>query len=382
MITLPEIIGQPPTSSMSSEMIYNSLPIMEIEPKKPHVELSATIFKLVEDWDTYDSLLKSHEFTLNSRPLRLAYVADNFPTDSFTNQYSESFLNRFTDLVASGAAELSQITGQRNAGDAIKKMLGAMESSDVGMVSAFGKGATGALGALGAGFKSVTAGMGDTGARLNQVTNMAGKLLGGARVDMPMIWKNSGFTPSYSITVRLYNPQPNNQTMKEKYIIGPIAAILLLALPQTDDGIYYNWPFFHTIKVPGLLHIPSAYIGNITLVKGGDQHQIAYTQEMGMVDVRIEFGSLYDTMVVGKNYKSNERPTLEGYLDNMRNRRSIYRREGETTVELQEEEELKKDANKRQNQGNVDATSEPGDRVSTQNSNDASLLLTNQPIIA
>lgn len=383
MITLPDVIGQPPTGLKSSELIHNSLPIMEIEPKKPNWESAATLFTLISDWDSYNDLLKSHEFSLASQPLKIAFIADNFPTDSFTNQYSESFLNRFTDLVSSGAAELSQITGERNAGDAVSKMLNAMAGSDIGMVKAFGVGTQGAIGAAKGAFQSVTAGMGKAGGKVRDIGRLTSKLLGGARVDMPMIWKNSGFSPLYSMTIRLYNPQPSNPSMKEKYIIGPLAAILLLMLPQTDDGTYYNWPFFCTIKVPGLLYIPSAYIGNVTVVKGGDQQQISYTQEMGMVDVRIEFGSLYDTMVAGKAFESEARPTLKNYLDNMRDKRDIhYNVTGGKTGPLGEDVELRVNADKRLDQGNVDVTSEPSDRVSTQDSSDASLLLNNQPTFA
>lgn len=384
MITLPDVIGQPPSGPNSFELIYNSLPIMEVEPKKPNFQTAATLFTLDSDWDSYNALLKSHNFSLNSQPLKLAFIADNFPVDSFTNQYSESFLNRFTDLVSSGAAELSQITGQRNAGEAVSKMLNAMTRSDIGLVKVFGEGAKGALGAARGAFQSVASGLGKAGTKLNDIASLTNKLLGGARVDMPMIWKNSGFTPSYSMTIRLYNPQPSNPDMKEKYIIGPLAAILLLMLPQTDDGTYYNWPFFCTIKVPGLLYIPSGYIGNVTIVKGGDQQQISYTQEMGMVDVRIEFGGLYDTMVAGKSYNSNTRPTLKNYLDNMRDKRGIYYRDeiGGGSFPFPEDILLEANANKRLNQGTVDVTSEPPDRILTQDSNDARLLLTNQPIFS
>jgi hypothetical protein len=383
MTTLPDVIGQPPVDSFSENMINNSLPIMEVIPQKPHFEMAATLFKLTPDWTKYENLLKKHKFSLSGRPIKLAFIADNFPTDSFTNQYSESFLNKFTDVVSSGAAELSQMTGERNAKDAISRMLDSLAASDVGIVSAIGEGAKTGLGAISAGFQGLTAGMGKAGTYVRNVANLTGKLLGGARVDMPLIWKNSGFTPSYTITVRLYNPQPSNQTMKEKYIIGPIAAILSLALPQTDDGTFYNWPFFCTIKVPGLLYIPSAYIGNVTVIKGGDQLQIAYSQEMGMVDVRIEFGSLYDTMIAGKTYKSTSRPTLENYLDNMREKRGVSDPNPFAFVgsDMPLPNVLESDANLRLNQGTVDVTSEPSDRVSTQDSNDASLLLINQPII-
>ena len=47
---------------------------------------------------------------------------------------------------------------------------------------------------------------------------------------------------------------------------------------------------------------------------GKYQQQIAYNQRMGIVDVRIDFGSLYSSMLAAKGL-TRTRPTLEKYLD-------------------------------------------------------------------
>jgi len=149
----------------------------------------------------------------------------------------------------------------------------------------------------------------------NKVGGLAGRLMAGARVDFPQVWKNSGFTPSYTMTVRLYNPRPGNYTATKKYIIGPLAALLLLGLPISSDGDTYNWPFLHKIRCPGIYNLNPAFISNITVVKGGDQQQISHKQTMGIVDVRIDFGSLYNSILAEEgNRKLANRPTLNSYL--------------------------------------------------------------------
>jgi len=317
MISLPQVIGLPPSSDVTEGLIQNSMPQMIIQPCDPKFQIGKTMFTLQTNWKKYKELLEYHEYTIpEGEALRVAFLADNFPTDSFTNTYSESFLNRFTDILSSGVFEFQQILGTRD----ISKVPGA---------------ALAALAQLGGPFEAIAetaAKVGKTAKeKLKDVYNTfvrtsgpVGAGVSGAlksikgftqgRLDFPMIWKNSGFTPSYTITVRLYNPNPSNIAARKRLITGPLAALLLLGLPHTIDGFTYQWPFFHKVEVPGLLQLHSAYIGNITVIKGGDQQQIAYNQSMGMVDVRIEFGSLFDTMVAGLKYDSTERPTLKNYL--------------------------------------------------------------------
>jgi hypothetical protein len=130
------------------------------------------------------------------------------------------------------------------------------------------------------------------------------------------------------MTIRLYNPNPQSDIATDKYIIGPIAALMLLGTPISDDGATYNWPFLHKVRATGIYDLDPAYIGGITIIKGGDQQSIAYNQRLGMVDVRIDFGSLYNTMVAS-NSANPARPTLKKYLNVMRGARTIYDSSGE-----------------------------------------------------
>jgi hypothetical protein len=151
---------------------------------------------------------------------------------------------------------------------------------------------------------------------MNRILNSADILAAGGRIDFPMLWKNSTFAPSYTMTIRLYNPNPASREITAKYIIGPVAALLLLGLPQSVGEGAYSWPFIHRIWSPGIYNIDPAYISNITIVKGGDQQQISWKQRMGVVDVRIDFGSVFNSILSNAS-ESRNRPTLKGYLSAM-----------------------------------------------------------------
>jgi len=313
-IAIDPILGLPPTGYISDDLKMNSMPIAEVIPCTPEFRPGLSIFSLRNDWSKYQALLTNAGYRLSKTPLKLAFLADNFPTDTFSNEYGESFLQKMTDVASEGMASISQFFGSRKLTGLGSDITNALKKQG------------GLVGTVGGGLESATRGLKDfgttlakEGGRLGQVATRVGEvantLLSGARVDFPSVWKNSAYAPSYTMTVRLYNPNPESLEDTRKYIIGPIAAILLLGLPQSEDGNTYNWPFFSKVKVPGIYNLSPAFISNIAVIKGGDQQQIAFNQRLGIVDVRIDFGSLYNSILVGG--KGRERPTLKTYLQAM-----------------------------------------------------------------
>jgi len=302
------IIGLPPRNltTETDQIIRNSMPIASITPAVPTFTSGQTIFTLKSANTDYKKLLADHGFSYEP-PIKVAFLADNFPTDTFTNEYSESFLNKLTDVVSSGMAEINQFFGSTDARVTGERIAGAM-ASQKGMMGTLGGAAQTGIEEL----KGMGKAIGKVSPRGASMVNMVSKLAAGGRIDFPMIWKNSGYQPSYTMTVRLYNPNPMSDMATTKFIIGPLAALLLLGLPRSVDNNTYNWPFLQKIKCEGLYFLNSAYMSNITVVKGGDQQQIAHNQRLGIVDVRMEFGSLYSSITVGKENPS--RPTLKSYL--------------------------------------------------------------------
>jgi hypothetical protein len=327
------IFGLPPSSHVSDTMIINSMPVMDITPCKPQFDAGLTLFRIDPDWDTYLTILKNHEFVLSQKSLKFAYIADNFPTDTFTNEYGETFLQSFTDIASSGVQQIVQMSGERDvlsAGDVMGKQVETMGTAMGGtagdIISGAGKGAQSMVAALN-NLKNNLAAKGET---MKDMVGTIDKLIGGARVDYPQIWKNSGYTPSYTATIRLYNPNPGNINSTRHHIIGPLAAILCLACPRSQDSKTYNWPFFHKIKTPGVYNLDPAVITNVTVVKGGDQQQISFNKRLAMLDVRIDFTSLYGSMVLEEDKidRFTTRPTVRKYLDSLEeaNIESYYKR--------------------------------------------------------
>jgi len=324
LITLDPIWGLPPATFVSNNMITNTMPVATIYPQVPVFSLGLSLYKAKKAWDKYDELLNHHGFKLTKKPIKVAFLADNFPTDSFQNEYGESFINKITDIASQGAGELAQVLGARTGTEALKK--GAATLQKIG--GAMGGGAGGIIervsGGVISGIDTTTkalntaaagGGLGAGGARAVGLIN---RMLAGARVDFPQVWKNSGFTPSYQMTIRLYNPAPGNKTATLKHIVGPIIAILLLGVPQTQDGQTYSWPFLQSINCPGIFNLDPSFIGSAAVIKGGDQQSIGYNQRMGIVDVRLDIGSLFNSMVAGKtNLAQGSRPTLVDYAKNL-----------------------------------------------------------------
>jgi len=309
--------GLPPQSYISDEMIINSMPVFEITPCKPNFESGLNLFKVEPDWDSYKSILKKHGY-ITPTPIKLAFIADNFPTDSFVNDYGETFLQKFTDVASQGMSQMAQMMGADSATEAGRKIGDRATQAAEEM-----KG--GALGKMMATFGSMATGASNQADKLIQsqaVRSLIGgggdvvnKMVAGHRVDFPQVWRNSSYTPSYTATVRLYNPNPGSDASTKHHIIGPLAAILCLSLPRTDDGNTFNWPFFHQIEAKGIYNLSPSVITNITVVKGGDQQQIAFNQRMGIVDVRIDFISLFNSILLEEKGKGSEnRPTLRSYL--------------------------------------------------------------------
>jgi len=322
LITLDPIWGLPPRTFVSNNMIINTMPIANITPAVPQFSLGLGLYTTRKAWTEYNKLLNYHGFKLQSDNIKVAFLAENFPTDNFQNEYGESFINKITDIASQGAGEIAQVMGQRTA-------LGGIGASGR-LLSAVGEKLGGGAGTLlqqlgGGVAKGATEtrralselrGQRGLGAGAARTIDIINKMLAGARVDFPQVWKNSGFTPSYQLTIRLYNPKPGNKTSTQKYIIGPMVALLLLATPQTSDGDTYNWPFLQHIECPGIFNLTPSFIGSVAVIKGGDQQSISYNQRMGIMDIRLDIGSLYNSMVAGRvNLSNKSRPTLKNYAE-------------------------------------------------------------------
>jgi hypothetical protein len=324
------VFGYPPDNILekTNQQMYNSFPVATFLPCKPNLSFGVEMFTLQDEWEEYVGLLEKHGYSLpnngNDKGIRVAFLADNFPTDSFTNEYGENVLQGATDALSNITGTLAQISGSTSGSAlAAKAMRMTGDIADIGIAAAgLGTGgretAENIIKATKAAYEKTAASLGSAGAAGTKLLTAFDRILGGARLDFPSLWKASAFQPSYSLTVRLFNPYPQNQEATRKYIIGPITALMLLACPRTIDGGTYSWPWFQKISCPGIFDLDPSMITNLTVIKGGDQQQISFQNSMGIVDVRIDIGSLYNTMVSSEQEdKVGGRPTVRKYAENM-----------------------------------------------------------------
>lgn len=315
---LQETFGYPPDNleERTNLMIRKSMPVVTFIPSVPQFQNGLDLFTLKPSWTEYIGLLYDNGFQTPSsenRGIRLAFLADNFPTDTFTNEYGENFLQKMTDVASEGAATIAQMFGASSASDVFSQARQSLQKSENTAAKGLGKGMEW-IGDLAGASISALDQLGSIGRTASSGINIVDKLMAGSRIDFPMVWKSSAYQPSYSFTVRLYNPYPQDEDFTKKYIIGPIVAIMLLGVPRANDSSTFTWPFLHNIYCPGLFSLNPGFISNITIVKGGDQQQISFQNRMGIVDVRIDVGSLYNSMLAGSSHLGQKRrPTVLSY---------------------------------------------------------------------
>lgn len=350
--TIDFIIGAPPVNPRGRDegfaegepsrydVIANAMPIVHIQPGLPSFtrgidlmsrspafdsvsdEINGNDLKKTKRRGSYTEILRGLGFSLAqpkpniSRFLTCAFLADSFPTDTFTNEYGENWLQKITNVASEGMAGIAQMFGGRSGTETIQNIVNQGKASENIYAKAIFGGVDKGIDMIKGLASEVPLNSG-----LSRIAQNINVLTAGGRIDFPMLWKNSTYSPSYTMTIRLYNPNPNSQSVTAKYIIGPIAALLLLGLPQSVGSGAYSWPFIHRFYSPGIYNLDPAFISNVTVVKGGDQQQISWKQRMGVVDVRIDFASVFNSILSNAS-ESRNRPTLKGYLSAMAQEKS------------------------------------------------------------
>jgi len=323
--TVPEVIGGPPESgsqTLGTENIRtNSMMIVEITPCTLKLQNGLSLFTVddTEGKSEYEKLLTSLGYKLTTDNIvKLACLAESFPSDTFTNEYGEHFLNQILDVAGSASGQLTQMSGKENAMQAVEEFskMGAAGAASMGGASGelfenFLTAMSGAAGKLDTALTTASKKQGLGGSLANTLVNV----LSGSRVDFPQVWKNSSYSPTLSCSIRLYNPNPASDAYTKKYIIGPLAAILALTLPISEEQSFYKWPLFCKVDCKGMFNIPLGAISNITIAKGGDGGSFGFNQRSSIVDVKMDFINLHSVLFQSSVGESS-RPTLKSYLDN------------------------------------------------------------------
>ena len=176
-IQMRNIIGMPPNSNISDSIMRNSLPVLQITPGSPAQVNTLTTFVFKSKLTQYLTALENYGYTfedLDVNFLKVAIIPDNFPSDTFTNEYSENFLQKMGDVASESIGQLAQMTGSRRGSDTLTQLGGAAGSalSGLGFGDAGSFIANGVKDSIGAAQKSVS-GLNNSGVQ-GALKNMAG----------------------------------------------------------------------------------------------------------------------------------------------------------------------------------------------------------------
>lgn len=348
------IIGLPPSIYYEPDIIplvLNTMPIMELTPGLPEYGndvggdnqgIKLFNFNEIDGIDQYNRILAGSHISSGNLtfPIKVAFLADTQITESFSNVYGESMFEQAANFGLPFATELQYITGKTDVGSALKSIAdryneGAGKNGKIDLgkdLKSFG-GLTNALLNMS---EKISSGV------VNQFANIAGtlqnlaksyfpnagndliNLLSGHNIDFPMIWRGSNYTPNYSVTVKLYNPDPYSEASYTRHIIDPLIKLLAFVVPVASPGASstYTYPVLCRVNCPGLFQIRSGYVSNIDVIKGGEGNDLSFQHRPGQIDVRMTFGSLYNSMIsdVTQEIADQDRPTLEHYIRNLKDK--------------------------------------------------------------
>jgi len=345
---LPDIIGLPPGYGESlsvvtgnenapnmNDVIQDTFPILEIIPCEQQVVASPEMFRLIpallqgsKNGLSYaDELSKYYDFELSpstkeSKKLKYAIMGNSFPVmESFSNEVGESVFQSIFDTGSRVLRDFSFMGGVQNIDQAIGKVGGAVDSL-LGTTNKEGKGGT-AENAARAGRAKLqqweSALSNKIGVDLRGTTDIIGETIMGKAIDFPQLWRSSSWCPSYNANIRLYNPYPGDKDATNRFIVGPLASLLMFVCPRTSNGYNFSWPWMCKYRVPGLFNVQAGFIKDVTVIRGGDDNHFALNGMPGIVDVRITLGTLYSNMLAGNSAKLEGRgnPKLYEWLGQM-----------------------------------------------------------------
>lgn len=119
----------------------------------------------------------------------------------------------------------------------------------------------------------------------------------GNKMTFPKIWQSSTYRGNLVLTIRLVSPYGHPKAIKE-FILKPLSMLILLAAPQTINGVTYGGSIPVTIKAYGLNYTTLGAISSITFRRGGSDSSFSLYKQPLTLDLSIEFQTLFDAFAV------------------------------------------------------------------------------------
>lgn len=240
------------TEGYMSEYIRASMMVIDMIPTDQQVNLLqinrqtglSTVYEFDEKIRLFKELCASYHLDNQYDGLRLWCTDETVMQDEFSNQYSQNFLQSIVDKAANVSRYLNLLReaqrGEVNLREQVSKLL---------------DGLAGYAGKLSPEGEAIVKEMGDV-------------VIKGKHIGLPKVWSSSDYNPAINLNIKLVTPYGSPRAVR-RFLIEPLAYLLLLTSPISENGITYGYPSSLYIKAYGIATIKCGYIENVSIRRGG-----------------------------------------------------------------------------------------------------------------
>ena len=146
---------------------------------------------------------------------------------------------------------------------------------------------------------NLTGGLSDTklSGLLKNVMNGGATIISGANMMMPLIWQDSSFTKSYSISIHLSTPYGDPEAVFNDIYV-PLFCVLAMSMPRQSSDYGYSSPFIIKAHSKGYFNCDMGMIESVDIKRGG-QEGTDWTKDSlpTELDINITIKDLYPALV-------------------------------------------------------------------------------------
>lgn len=215
--------------------------------------------------------------------------AETSISESFSNSTTQSIMDGVVEQGSQFARQAKFLLGSHDIGG----LTSALKDSVDNLTDSIGD----AAGSILENFGSILAGRGIVSKLKNEFTTITS----GGKMIFPEIWDSSGFSRSYSITMKLRSPDPDPYSIFMNIYL-PILMWVSAAAPHqlNNTANSYEAPFIVRATYKSIFSCDAGIISNLSISKASEDKWNA----MGMpisVDLNIDIKDLYNTMFISKS---------------------------------------------------------------------------------
>jgi len=118
-------------------------------------------------------------------------------------------------------------------------------------------------------------------------------LFKGRRINLPKIYTGSNYSPSLQANVKLVSPYGDSKSI-QKWVLEPLIYLLLLACPDTNDGVTYGGNTFIKMRAYGIADFNIGYISDISVRRGDSTTPCNKYGQPLSADITFSISSLID----------------------------------------------------------------------------------------